>query len=140
MIDAVFIAFDVILDVKTERRENFDVTTECETISAQNIDFFDVATDEIDEVEKSEIFEVVFDEIANDVSIKIDSLVDEDVADDVSTICDVKEIVEIAIIANIVFDVDFADSLDVMILTFDARRSLTINTQEHVDKYSQCFR
>ena len=38
------------LDVAIGRRENFDATTDREAISAQNIDFFDVATDEIDDM------------------------------------------------------------------------------------------
>ena len=36
----------MIFDVEIERRENFDAMSERETISTQNIDFFDVANDE----------------------------------------------------------------------------------------------
>ena len=34
---------DIVLDAKTEKRDDFDAMTERETISTQNIDFFDVA-------------------------------------------------------------------------------------------------
>ena len=121
---------NVDFDVKIERRDDFDATTEREIISIQNICFFDVANaindcfDVTNDVSKSEIFEIVFDEITNDVDIDVDSfrdsLRDKNVAEDVDIAIiafdvsidatndcfDVKKNVCIAIIASIVFDED----------------------------------
>ena len=79
--DAIFVHLIVDFDVKIEKRDDFDATTERETISIQNNDFFDVAIDSINEcfdmtnnVSKNEIFEIVFDEQISDVNIKINSL------------------------------------------------------------------
>ena len=47
---AFFNDLHIDLNVAIERRENFDATTDRETISVQNIDFFDVAIDEIDDM------------------------------------------------------------------------------------------
>ena len=43
---AFFENLHIDLSVAIEKRKNFDATTDRETISAQNIDFFDVAIDE----------------------------------------------------------------------------------------------
>ena len=122
IIDVIFNAFDIDLNAKIEKRDDFDATTERETISVQNICFFDVAK----EISKNEIFEIIFDEITNDVDFVVDSFRDKKIAKNVN-------------IAIIVFDDVFANSFDV-ILTFDVKRSLMITTQKHVDEYSQCFR
>ena len=97
--NAFFTIFDARFDVEIERRENFVATTERETISIQNNDFFDVATDAvndcfemINDVTKSENFVIDSEDLIDDVNIKIDSF-DEDVAENVD-------------IANIVFDAD----------------------------------
>ena len=42
---AFFKNLHINLNVAIEKRENFDATTNRETISVQNIDFFDVAID-----------------------------------------------------------------------------------------------
>ena len=82
--NAIFAIIDIRFDVKIEKRENFDAMTERETISAQNIDFFDVATDKIDEIIKkilkNEFFEIISEKIINDVNINVDSLRENDVA------------------------------------------------------------
>ena len=136
----------MILDVDIERRENLSATIERETISVQNIDFFDVATNETDEVE-------------DDVDIAIITL---DISIDATNDCfDVERNVNIAIIANIAFEVNSASSLDVHFADsfrdevnvdtaisidvdfddfFDARYFFVVSIQEHVEKYSQCFR
>ena len=100
--DAVFTIIDTRFDVRIEKRENFDATTERVAISIQNIDFFDVAN----EVIENEIFEIVFDEITDDVNINVDSL-DENVAKNV----------DIAIIA---FDV----SIDTVDDCFDVKKNV----------------
>ena len=43
---AFFNDLHIDLNVAIEKRKNFDATIDCETISVQNIDFFDVAIDE----------------------------------------------------------------------------------------------
>ena len=126
---------NVDLDTEIEKRDDFDATTERETISAQNIDFFDVAVDAVsdcfdveknvaEKVSTSEFFEIISEEIIDDVSINADSLNDENVTKNVNIAIiafvdsidtandcfDVTKNVIIAIIANI--DVIFADSLD----------------------------
>ena len=110
---------NVDFDVEIERRDDFDATTERETISTQNICFLDVANavndcfDVTNDVSKSEVFEAVFGEITNDVDIDVDSfrdsLRDEDVAKNV----------DIAIIA---FDV----SIDATNDCFDVERDVCI--------------
>ena len=188
IIDVIFSAFDTDLSAEIEKRDDFDATTERETISVQNICFLDVAdeiseneifetiSDEIEdenvaknvdieiiafcvsidatddcfdvkrnvakEISRSEIFEIIFDEITDDVDFAVDSLRDEKVANDVDNAIialDVSIDAMSVCFAVIVFDVAFANSLDV-ILTFDAKRSLMITIQKHVDEYSQCFR
>ena len=108
----IFSAFDTVLSAEIEKRDDFDATTERETISIQNIDFFDVATDAVSDcfdvvddvakkVSRSEFFEITSEEIIDDVSINVDSLDDRDVANDVDTAFDAESDVDIAIIANI---------------------------------------
>ena len=72
------------------RRENFDETIDRETISVQNIDFFDVAVDvkkNVDiaisdsanfafDVSENENFEFVFADVLDDVNINADSFDD----------------------------------------------------------------
>ena len=53
------------LKVAIEKRENFDVTTNRETISVQNIDFFDVAIDKISEKVINDSI-INFDDVKND--------------------------------------------------------------------------
>ena len=115
----------MIFDVKIEKRENFDAMSERETISIQNINFFDVANDEniffdvdinmTNEIKKNEISKIDFAKLINDVIIKIDSFVDENVAKNVN-------------IAIIDFDVNFANSF-IVILT----NSLDVNVAKNVD-------
>ena len=47
---AFFKDLHINLSVAIEKRESFDATIDRETISVQNIDFFDVAIDEIDDM------------------------------------------------------------------------------------------
>ena len=121
IIDAIFSAFDLIFDVETERREDFDAVIEREIISIQNIDFRDVVEfvevdcfDVADDVKESELLKI--DEwLKDDVNINVDSLDDEDVAEDVVIVITVFDVDEDVIDADIAssFDVDFAISLDV---------------------------
>ena len=46
---AFFNDLHINLSVAIEKREDFDATTDRETISVQNSDFFDVAIDEVDD-------------------------------------------------------------------------------------------
>ena len=100
-----------------------------ETISIQNIDFFDVAIDEIDEIikeiSKNECFEIIFEKIIDNVNINVDSFRDKNITKNVNIAIiafDVEIDVRIAIIANSFrneinvniassFDADFANSI-----------------------------
>ena len=143
--------FDIRFDVKIEKRESFDATIERETISAQNIDFFDVSIDAIsdcfdvvNDVNENENFVIDSEELIDDVNIETDSL-DENVANDVDIAIiafddlidstddcfDVKKEINIAIIA---FDVNFAYSLDVVIaiianIAFDADSTISFRNE-----------
>ena len=75
---------------------DFDVTTERETISIQNICFLDVAND----VSKNKIFEIVFDEITNDVNINVD-LFDENVVNDVNIAINAMNVRFVIIVFNV---------------------------------------
>ena len=120
------------MNAKIEKRENFDTTTEREIISTQNIDFFDIAIDAINncfdmtnDVSKSEIFEIIFDEITDDVDIDVDSFRDEKIAKNVNIAIiafRVEKIVNIAIIANFVFDV----LIDAINDCFDVKEKINI--------------
>ena len=76
---AFFNDLHIVLGVAIEKRENFDATTDRETISVQNIDFFDVAIDEINDTlsERSRTISDV--EIARDKSF--DDADDEEMID-----------------------------------------------------------
>ena len=104
--------------MKIEKRDDFDAMIERETISTQNIDFFDVAIDAINdcfdvtnEISENEFLTIVSEKLINDVNINVDSLDDENVAKNVN-------------IVIIVFDVDFeivvivTNSLDIIIANF----------------------
>ena len=73
---AFFENLHIDLNVAIERRENFDATTGRETISAQDIDFFDVAVDEkSDEISKKVVVSdstTDFDDVENDKEDEID--------------------------------------------------------------------
>ena len=111
---------DTDFDVKIERRENFDAMTERETISIQNIDFFDVANDEnisfdvdidvTNEVKENEISKIDFAKLVDDVSINVDSLDEKEIAKDVNS--------AIVILTNFAADVkrnvDVSSSFDVI--------------------------
>ena len=149
----------MIFDVKIKKRENFDAMSERETISTQNIDFFDVAIeiaiDVTNNVSVNENFETIFDEITNNVNIDVDSFRDEIVAKMIKIaislnvnfanfIFDVKKSVDIAIID---FDVIFENSFDVIIAnSFDVNlrsrlqtfRFFSDDNSEYVDEISCC--
>ena len=100
--EAFFSALDIDFDEDIERREDFDETIDRETISAQNIDFFDVAAD--------------------NASNNIDSLVDEDVAEDVDiviTAFDVDSAI-VVIVTNSTFD-DVLDDVSINVDLLDDR-------------------
>ena len=107
-----FTIFDIRFDVKIEKRNNFDATTERKTISVQNICFFDVAN----EISKNEKFEIVFDEITNNIDINVDLFFvlfrDKKIANDVDNTIDTIEIR----FAIIVFDVKKILTLQLLIL------------------------
>ena len=67
------------LDVAIERRENFDATDR-ETISAQDIDFLDVATDEKSDENTEEISDTLSERsrTISDVNIERDENFDDD--------------------------------------------------------------
>ena len=65
MIVDFFINLHIDLNVAIEKRKNFDATIDRETISVQNIDFRDVAIDEISEKITSDST-VDFDDEKND--------------------------------------------------------------------------
>ena len=103
-------------DVKIEKRDDFDVMTEREIISIQNI-FFDVAIDITNEIFENEISIIDFDEIINNININVDSFVDKNVAkndDIVIIVFDIKKNVDFD--ANIAINIVFANSF-VVILT-----------------------
>ena len=91
--DAIFVHLIVDFDVKIEKRDDFDATTEREIISIQNIcflDVVDVATDAINDcfdvindVNENKIFEIIFDEITNDVKFNVDSFDEKNIANDI---------------------------------------------------------
>ena len=93
------------MNTKIEKRNDFDTTTERETIFVQNICFLDVAIDKIDKIIKNEILKIVFDELINNVNINVNSLDEKNVANDI----------DIAIIA---FDV----SIDTTNDCFDVKK------------------
>ena len=115
--DAVFNAFDKNLNVKIERRDDFDATTERETISIQNICFLDVAN----EVIKNEIFEIVFDKKTNNVNINVDSFDEKNVAKNINIAIDAMNIR----FAIIVFDVK--KNVNITIIAFDVSIDATNN-------------
>ena len=119
IIVAIFNVFDIDFDVNIEKRENFDAMTERETISIQNICFFDVAIDvAIDvtnEIKKNEISKIDFDKWMSDVNIKIDSFDVKVVAKNVNIVITVFEINENVVIdTNIAIDVIFVNSFVVI--------------------------
>ena len=59
------------LNIAIEKRKNFDATIDFETIFVQNIDFFDVAIDEI--------FEKNFEKIINDLIINFDEIKNDEI-------------------------------------------------------------
>ena len=69
---ALFNDLHIDLSVAIEKRENFDATSR-ETISVQNIDFFDVAIDEkSDAISKKNVTNdstINFDDVENDEMI-----------------------------------------------------------------------
>ena len=98
-----------------------NATIEREIISTQNICFFDVANDEINEIIKNEIFETISDEITNDVNINVDSLDEKNVANDVNIVCDIN-IAIVVILTNFAFDV----SIDATNDCFDVKKNVNI--------------
>ena len=118
IIDAIFAIFDTRFNVEIEKRENFDAMTERETISIQNVDFFDVVIDAINDVSENKNFEIDFDSLKDNVNINIDSFDDENVAKNVniaiviltSFVFDVKKKI---IDTNVAIDVNIANSFDV---------------------------
>ena len=78
IIVAIFNVFDIIFDLKIEKRENFDAITERETISIQNICFRNVAIDvDIDitnKINENEISMIYFDWLTDNVNINVESL------------------------------------------------------------------
>ena len=67
------------LDVAIGRRENFDAMTERDAISAQNIDFLDVAADEIDDIFSERSRTISDASIERDMSF--DDVSDEEIID-----------------------------------------------------------
>ena len=65
---AFFKNLHINLNIAIEKRKNFDATTDRETISVQNIDFFDIAIDEkFENVSKKK-----FKKVINDATINFD--------------------------------------------------------------------
>ena len=125
---------DTNFDVKIEKRENFDAMIERETISIQNINFFDVAndkniffdvdTDVTNEIKKNEISKIDFAKLIDDININVDSFDEKKIAKDVSF--------AIVILTNFAADVkrnvDVSSSLDVIKLKDEnIANSLTTN-------------
>ena len=65
---AFFNDLHIDLNVAIEKRESFDATTDRETISAQDIDFLDVAIDEIND--NSENIKIIDDSTTNFDDVK----------------------------------------------------------------------
>ena len=136
---AIFVHLNVDFDVKIEKRDDFDATTEREIISIQNIHFLDVATDAIsdcfdviDDVNENENFVIDSERLIDDLNIETDSF-DENVANDVDIAIiafensidstddcfTVKKKVDIAIIA-------FENSIDSTDNCFDVKKKINI--------------
>ena len=120
MTDTIFNAFNIIFDVKTEKRDDFDAKIEREIISTQNIDFFDVAKfvkidffdvtiDVANEIKKNELSMIDFDWLINNVNINVDLFDNKNVAKNVNVSI-------VVIVTNSIFDVKknvcFANSFD----------------------------
>ena len=71
---AFFKNLHIDLNVAIERRENLSATIDRETISAQEIDFFDVAIDENSDAISKE-------DVANDMTINFDDEKDDEIID-----------------------------------------------------------
>ena len=74
---AFFKNLHIDLGVAMRRRENLSATIDRETISVQEIDFFDVAIDENSDAISKEDFE----EIVSDLIINFDDVEDEKIID-----------------------------------------------------------
>ena len=72
---AFFKDLHINLNVAIERRESFDAMIDRETISVQNIDFFDVSIDEKSDENSSNI-EVADDSTTNFDDVKDDKIID----------------------------------------------------------------
>ena len=109
--DAIFVHVDIDFDEEIEKRENFDAKTERETISIQNICFFDVAIDAINdcfdvtnEIIENKWSKIDFEWLTSVVNINVDSLDDVNVAKNVNF--------AIVILKNLAFDVKKSVDVD----------------------------
>ena len=121
--EAFFSVLDIDFDENIKKRENFDEIIDREIISAQNIDFFDVAN----EIKESELSKIDFEWSTDDANINVDSF-DVNVAKSVDFAIDV-------ILTNFAFiSLDVIIAI-VMILTnfaFDVSNDVSINVDSLV--------
>ena len=113
----------MIFDVETEKREDFDATTDRETISIQNNDFRDVAIDVTDEIIENELWKIDFAMLIDDVRINVDSL-DVNVTRKIDNAIDAIEIrfAIVVILTNFAFDV----SIDATNDCFNVEKNVNI--------------